>query len=67
MSKDGLIESRTGLWTSVLSLFASSSTLVCFCATVAVRRLHRGQLTLAAFTARAGHAVAATASADSAN
>ena len=29
MSADGLVESRTGLWTSVLSLFASSSTLVC--------------------------------------
>ena len=29
MSPDGLVESRTGLWTSVLSLFASSSTLVC--------------------------------------
>ncbi len=29
MSADGALESRTGLWTSVLSLFASSSTLVC--------------------------------------
>jgi hypothetical protein len=29
MSDDGLIESRSGFWTSVLSLFASSSTLVC--------------------------------------
>ena len=29
MSADGVLESRTGLWTSVLSLFASSSTLVC--------------------------------------
>jgi hypothetical protein len=29
VSDDGLIESRTSLWTSVLSLFASSSTLVC--------------------------------------
>ena len=29
MSSDGVLESRTGLWTSVLSLFASSSTLVC--------------------------------------
>ncbi|MBC7991872.1 MAG: hypothetical protein H7Z15_01335 [Rhizobacter sp.] len=29
MSPDGIAESRTGLWTSVLSLFASSSTLVC--------------------------------------
>lgn len=29
MSVDGVVESRTGLWTSVLSLFASSSTLVC--------------------------------------
>ena len=29
MSADGLAESRTGLWTSVLSLFASSGTLVC--------------------------------------
>ncbi|RZI86743.1 MAG: hypothetical protein EOP38_00130 [Rubrivivax sp.] len=29
MSADGLLESRTSLWTSVLSLFASSSTLVC--------------------------------------
>ena len=29
MSGDGLVESRTGLWASVLSLFASSSTLVC--------------------------------------
>lgn len=29
MSADGIAESRTGLWTSVLSLFASSSTLVC--------------------------------------
>jgi hypothetical protein len=29
MSADGVVESQTGLWTSVLSLFASSSTLVC--------------------------------------
>lgn len=29
MSADGIIESRASLWTSVLSLFASSSTLVC--------------------------------------
>lgn len=29
MSGDGVAESRTSLWTSVLSLFASSSTLVC--------------------------------------
>lgn len=29
MSADGLTESRTGFWTSVLSLFASSGTLVC--------------------------------------
>lgn len=29
MSADGLAESRTGFWTSVLSLFASSGTLVC--------------------------------------
>ncbi len=29
MSADGTAESRTSLWTSVLSLFASSSTLVC--------------------------------------
>lgn len=29
MSADGLQESRAGLWTSVLSLFASSGTLVC--------------------------------------
>jgi hypothetical protein len=29
MSTDGVIESRASLWTSVLSLFASSSTLVC--------------------------------------
>jgi hypothetical protein len=29
MSPDGLAESRAGWWTSVLSLFASSSTLVC--------------------------------------
>lgn len=29
MSADGLAESRAGWWTSVLSLFASSSTLVC--------------------------------------
>ena len=29
MSGDGIAESRTGWWTSVLSLFASSSTLVC--------------------------------------
>lgn len=29
MSPDGVVESRASLWTSVLSLFASSSTLVC--------------------------------------
>jgi hypothetical protein len=29
VSADGIIETRTSLWTSVLSLFASSSTLVC--------------------------------------
>lgn len=29
MSADGIIESKASLWTSVLSLFASSSTLVC--------------------------------------
>lgn len=29
MSADGIAESRAGLWTSMLSLFASSSTLVC--------------------------------------
>lgn len=29
MSADGIVESRTSLWSSVLSLFASSSTLVC--------------------------------------
>jgi len=29
MSPDGITESRASLWTSVLSLFASSSTLVC--------------------------------------
>lgn len=29
MSGDGIVESRASLWTSVLSLFASSSTLVC--------------------------------------
>jgi hypothetical protein len=29
MSADGVVESRAGLWTSVLSLFASSSTLLC--------------------------------------
>jgi hypothetical protein len=29
MSADGLAESRTGLWASVASLFASSGTLVC--------------------------------------
>lgn len=29
MSADGIVESRTSLWTSLLSLFASSSTLVC--------------------------------------
>lgn len=29
MSADGIAESRTRLWSSVLSLFASSSTLVC--------------------------------------
>lgn len=29
MSADGVAESRVGLWSSLLSLFASSSTLVC--------------------------------------
>ncbi|KQW38518.1 hypothetical protein [Rhizobacter sp. Root404] len=29
MSPDGSVESRASLWTSLLSLFASSSTLVC--------------------------------------
>lgn len=29
MSGDGIAESRASLWTSVLSLFASSSTLIC--------------------------------------
>ncbi len=29
MSADGTVETRSSLWTSVLSLFASSSTLVC--------------------------------------
>ncbi len=29
MSADGVVESRASLWSSVLSLFASSSTLVC--------------------------------------
>lgn len=29
MSEDGLTEARSGLWTSLASLFASSSTLVC--------------------------------------
>lgn len=29
MSADGIAESRSGFWTSVASLFASSSTLVC--------------------------------------
>jgi hypothetical protein len=29
MSGDGTVETKTSLWTSVLSLFASSSTLVC--------------------------------------
>jgi len=29
MSTDGMTESRGGLWTSLASLFASSSTLVC--------------------------------------
>jgi hypothetical protein len=29
MSADGIVESRAGLWASVLSLFASSGTLVC--------------------------------------
>lgn len=29
MSADGVAESRGGIWSSVLSLFASSSTLVC--------------------------------------
>ena len=35
MSADGLVESRSGFWTSVASLFATSSTLVC-CAIPAV-------------------------------
>lgn len=35
MSADGLVESRSGFWTSVVSLFATSSTLVC-CAIPAV-------------------------------
>jgi hypothetical protein len=29
VSADGIVESRSSLWTSLLSLFASSSTLVC--------------------------------------
>jgi hypothetical protein len=29
VSADGIVESRTSLWTSLLSLLASSSTLVC--------------------------------------
>jgi hypothetical protein len=29
MSSDGLSESRSGIWSSVASLFASSSTLIC--------------------------------------
>ena len=29
MSLDGMVESRSGLWTSVASLFATSGTLVC--------------------------------------
>jgi hypothetical protein len=29
MSADGIVESRASLWTSLLSLFASSGTLVC--------------------------------------
>ena len=29
MTGDGVVESKTSLWSSVLSLFASSSTLVC--------------------------------------
>ena len=29
MSPDGMAESRSGLWSSLVSLFASSSTLVC--------------------------------------
>lgn len=29
MSADGAVESRSGMWASVASLFASSSTLVC--------------------------------------
>jgi len=29
MSADGMVETRSSLWASVLSLFASSSTLVC--------------------------------------
>ena len=35
MSADGLVESRSGFWTSVASLFATSGTLVC-CAIPAV-------------------------------
>ena len=35
MSADGLVESRSGFWSSVASLFATSSTLVC-CAIPAV-------------------------------
>lgn len=35
MSADGITESRSGFWTSVASLFATSSTLVC-CAIPAV-------------------------------
>lgn len=29
MSEDGLVEARSGFWASLVSLFASSSTLVC--------------------------------------
>jgi hypothetical protein len=29
MSRDGIVETRSSLWTSILSLFASSGTLVC--------------------------------------
>jgi hypothetical protein len=29
VSVDGIVESRTGFWTSVVSLFASSGTLIC--------------------------------------
>ena len=29
MSADGVVESRSGFWASVASLFASSSTLIC--------------------------------------